>query len=315
MIAALVPAAGRSSRMGQSKLMMTLDGAPLLHRVVTALSRGGADRVVVVVPPADTPDGPPIAAEARRAGADVVIPDTRPADMRMSVELGLARLETDPLPRFVLLAPADAPGIAAELVARLVEIARERPGSIVVPFHDGRRGHPLVLPWSLAVQIPTLPAGVGVNALVARHADSVVEWLSASSDILVDLDTPEDWHQWKLNQHGKDDIDENSDSRHLDQSPPEADTMQVKVRLFALAKERVGRPELQLELAEPATVADLRAALSSRWPDLAPLWSSALIAVDEEYAGDEATITPGSQIAVIPPVSGGTLREGLTIDD
>jgi hypothetical protein len=68
--------------------------------------------------------------------------------------------------------------------------------------------------------------------------------------------------------------------------------MEVIVRLFAMAKERVGRPELRIELAEPATVADLRAALGSRWPEIGPLWSRALIAVDAEYAADDATITP-----------------------
>ena len=91
--------------------------------------------------------------------------------------------------------------------------------------------------------------------------------------------------------------------------------MEVTVRLFAVAKERVGRPELGIELAEPATVADLRAALGSRWPELGPLWSRALIAVDAEYADDDATITPRSQIAVIPPVSGGTGTEDFTIND
>jgi molybdopterin converting factor subunit 1 len=101
--------------------------------------------------------------------------------------------------------------------------------------------------------------------------------------------------------------------------------MEVTVRLFALAKERVGQPELRIDLSAPATVADLRAALSAQWPDLARLWSSALIAVDEEYAGDDATITPRSQLAVIPPVSGGAgtistsrldvLHESFTIDD
>jgi molybdopterin converting factor subunit 1 len=81
--------------------------------------------------------------------------------------------------------------------------------------------------------------------------------------------------------------------------------MHVKVRLFAMAKERVGCPELELELPVTSTVADLRSALRDRLPDLEPLWSRVLIAVDEEYARDDALITAGSQVAVIPPVSGG----------
>ncbi len=81
--------------------------------------------------------------------------------------------------------------------------------------------------------------------------------------------------------------------------------MPMRVRLFAMAKERVGQPEIRIELSSAATVADLRAALCAHSPELGPLWSSALIAVDEEYASDDVPITPGSQLAVIPPVSGG----------
>jgi molybdenum cofactor cytidylyltransferase len=203
MIAAVVPAAGRSVRMGQPKLLMTLGGETLIHCVVTSLRSGGVGRVVVVAPPTSEPEGPAIASEAARSGAEVVVPEIRPTEMRRSVELGLQRLETDSPPQLVLLAPGDSPGVTGELVARLVETALERPGCIVVPFHEGRRGHPLVLPWSLAVQIPTLPARVGVNALVARHGDSIVELPSASPDVLVDLDTPEDWHRWRLRQIGR----------------------------------------------------------------------------------------------------------------
>jgi molybdopterin converting factor subunit 1 len=79
----------------------------------------------------------------------------------------------------------------------------------------------------------------------------------------------------------------------------------VTVRLFALAKEKAGRSELAIELAHGATVADLRTALADRLPALAPLMPSVLIAVDEEYASDGTLISPGSRLAVIPPVSGG----------
>ena len=65
MIAAVVPAAGRSARMGRAKLLLPIDGTTIIARVVTALRRGGADRVIVVAPPADAPEGPAIAAEAR----------------------------------------------------------------------------------------------------------------------------------------------------------------------------------------------------------------------------------------------------------
>jgi molybdopterin converting factor subunit 1 len=82
----------------------------------------------------------------------------------------------------------------------------------------------------------------------------------------------------------------------------------VTVRLFALARQRAGRPELALELAEPATVGDLRRAIVARHPELAPLVPNLLIAVAAEYAGDDTPIPPGAEIAAIPPVSGGVAR-------
>ena len=83
--------------------------------------------------------------------------------------------------------------------------------------------------------------------------------------------------------------------------------MRVVIRLFALAKDRAGRAEVQVELSEPATVADLKRTLALAYPELAPLVPTLMIAVDAEYADDAQVIRPGAEVAAIPPVSvGGT---------
>ena len=61
----------------------------------------------------------------------------------------------------------------------------------------------------------------------------------------------------------------------------------VTVRLFALARQRAGRPEVALDLPEPATVADLEARARRPLPELAPLVPSLMIAVDADYADDD----------------------------
>jgi molybdenum cofactor cytidylyltransferase len=305
MIAAVVPAAGRSARMGRPKLLLTFGGATLIHRVVTALRHGGVGRVIVVAPPSAAPEGPAIAVEAARAGAEVVSPAARPLEMRLSIELGLGALGDAPPPGHVLLGPADSPGITAAVVARLLDVAARRPDCIIVPCHDGRRGHPIILPWDVADEIRDLPPDVGVNALVARHRDRVLELAFPDPNLVVDLDTPQDWERWSRQLTRFHPEPEGPVRESPDQAPQLMDQIQVKVRLFALAKERAGRPELALELPAAPTVADLRAALRAHLPALGPLWMSALIAVDEEYAEDDVPITPGSQLAVIPPVSGG----------
>lgn len=81
--------------------------------------------------------------------------------------------------------------------------------------------------------------------------------------------------------------------------------MRLTLQLFALARERAGRSFLELDVPEAATVAAVKAAAVEACPPLAPLMAHVRIAVNSEYADDSQTIPPGSEVAAIPPVSGG----------
>jgi molybdopterin converting factor small subunit len=186
----------------------------------------------------------------------------------------------------VLLTPGDSPGIRSELVVELLEFAARWPEHIIIPCSDGRRGHPIVLPWVVATEVRSLPAGLGVNELIARHPGDVMELPVSEPKVVADLDTPEDLRRW-----------------HEILGPIPTTH---RVRLFALAKDLAGCPEIDVELPAAPTVADLRVALAACLPALGPLWPKVVIAVDEEYALDHTPISQGSRIAVIPPVSGGT---------
>ena len=313
MIAALIPAAGSSSRMGQPKLLLSFDGQTLIGRLVAALRGGGAAHIVVITPPADAPEGPAIALEARRAGADVVVPPERPASMRASIELGLQSLSRHEAPQSLLLTPGDCPGINAEIVAQLLAYAAKLPERIVIPSYGSRRGHPIVLPWRIAAQIPSLPGDLGVNALVARHGDLVVELEISRPEIIADLDTPDDLQQWLERQNAEARSAQNAGFQSPDSGseirgsvePNASSGFRVSVRLFALAKDRAGCSELAIDLKPGATVRDLRAALALQAPALAPLLPTSFVAINEEYARDDSPIALGSRLAIIPPVSGG----------
>ena len=84
--------------------------------------------------------------------------------------------------------------------------------------------------------------------------------------------------------------------------------MLIELQLFAVARQRAGRPRLTLELPDGSRVADLRRVLAEFHPELAPLVPALMIAVDAEYADDDRLITPGADLAAIPPVSGGWNR-------
>ncbi len=301
MIAAVVAAAGRSTRMGRNKLLLELGGEPVLARVVAALRDGGVERIVVVAPPATATDGPAVAAVARDCGAEVVIPPEQPPEMRDSIELGLAALAAPTPPDRVLIAPADSPGITAALVSRMLAEAALKPESILAPGFNGHRGHPLVLPWDIAETVISLPSGLGLNALVARHSERTVDLPFPGRDAHEDLDTPDDFKRWE---------ERFSQGTGLPASTGVEAGFKVCVRLFAAAKERAGQAEINLDLPAESTVAVLRSQLQKAWPTIEPLVRAAMIAVNEEYATDQTVIRPGARIAVIPPVSGGGNRGG-----
>src|SRR5690606_34510735 len=122
------------------------------------------------------PDDEALRAEAARCGAVVVQPDDPPAEMRISVEHLLQAIEEKRRPRpddGWLLIPADHPLLSPGTLHQLLDAWRESPTQIVLPSFHGRRGHPTLLPWSLAADVPALPANVGINHLVRQHPELV----------------------------------------------------------------------------------------------------------------------------------------------
>lgn len=81
--------------------------------------------------------------------------------------------------------------------------------------------------------------------------------------------------------------------------------MKVAVKLFAAGRELAGASEAVVEVGAAPRVGDVRRALAEQCVALAPLASRSLMAVNAEYAEDATLVSPGDEVALIPPVSGG----------
>ncbi len=82
--------------------------------------------------------------------------------------------------------------------------------------------------------------------------------------------------------------------------------MKVKVRFFALHRDIVGSPELELELPDGTTLGQLWARLGEQYPALVPATRSIMYARNESYASPDTVLQDGDEAAFIPPVSGGS---------
>lgn len=81
--------------------------------------------------------------------------------------------------------------------------------------------------------------------------------------------------------------------------------MNVKVQLFARARDLAGASSVEVEIADEATVSALREALTAARPALAAIADSLHVAVNGDYAADSLMIPPRAEVACFPPVSGG----------
>ena len=81
--------------------------------------------------------------------------------------------------------------------------------------------------------------------------------------------------------------------------------MTVRVKFFALARDRFGTAEASLDLADGSTVAAARDALASAYPQSADVLPRAAIAVNRAYSRPGDVLGDGDELAVLPPVSGG----------
>jgi len=186
-IAAIVTAAGRSSRMGRPKALLDYRGQSFVARIAGELLACGVRPVVVVGAAGDRE----LATAAARAGARYAVNPDPDRGMLSSVLAGFEALAEDRLIAF-LLWPVDYPAVRRETVAAILEAYRRARCEIVVPVHAGHRGHPVLFDRTTFADLRAAPMEVGARAVVRAHAAGRVEVEVADPAIHDDIDTPED---------------------------------------------------------------------------------------------------------------------------
>jgi molybdenum cofactor cytidylyltransferase len=186
-VAAVILAAGRSTRMGgPNKLLAELAGKPLVRTVTEQALASGASGVIVVTGHQ--------AGEVEKALAGLKVKFVRNPDfaagLASSVRTGIAAVPANADGAVVCL--GDMPLIDARLIDRLIEaFAPDRGELIAVPVSDGRRGNPVLWSRRFFTELMALDGDIGARHLIARHAEAVAEVPVEGHGAFLDIDTPE----------------------------------------------------------------------------------------------------------------------------
>ena len=186
-VGALVLAAGQSRRMGAlNKLLIEVDGEPMVRRVAAAALASRARPVIVVT-----------GHEAERiraalVGFDVVFvhnPDYAEG-MSTSLDCGLQAL--DPVLDGAVICLGDMPRTSAVLIDRLIAGFSPLEGrNVGVPTYRGKRGNPVLWAARYFGEMRRLSGDVGARHLIGDHADAVYEIESPDHSVTIDVNTPE----------------------------------------------------------------------------------------------------------------------------
>jgi molybdenum cofactor cytidylyltransferase len=186
-IAAVILAAGRSTRMGgPNKLLAELGGKPLV-RIVTEQALASKAQSVTVVTGHQ-------AEQVEKALQGLKVTFVRNPDfaggLASSVKAGIAAVPGKADGAVVCL--GDMPLISAHLIDGLIEaFAPDRGNLIVVPVSDGQRGNPVLWSRRFFNELMTLDGDIGARHLIAKHSEAVAEVAVEGHGAFLDIDTPQ----------------------------------------------------------------------------------------------------------------------------
>jgi molybdenum cofactor cytidylyltransferase len=194
MIPGIILAAGRSTRMGESKALLPTEsgrqGPTFLTHIATTLLDGGAIDLVVVTRADDRAVHRAIDALGTRARCVI---NAHPDDGQLSSLLAGLDAVDRPGVHGIIVTPVDVPFVRATTVRALLATGQSEHATIVRPTHHGRHGHPVLFMRRVFDELRHAERSVGAKAVVRAHAHDLIDLEVDDPGVLHDIDSPEDY--------------------------------------------------------------------------------------------------------------------------
>jgi molybdenum cofactor cytidylyltransferase len=192
MISAIVLAAGLSTRMGQPKMLLPWGRKTVLEQVVDTLLDSEI-RDIVVVAGAHYQEFKSLLTQP---GVKVVFnPVFENGEMTCSLQKGLSFLSENASEVMVVL--GDQPFLTVQTAKKLINASARSHKKIIMPSINGRRGHPWIINHILWQEIASLKSPENMRDFFNKHNDEIEYVLVEDGGILKDMDTREDYEQYK----------------------------------------------------------------------------------------------------------------------
>ena len=191
MIVAVVLSAGESSRMGRPKALLPIEGQTFIEKIVGALKQSGIERIVVVL----GFNADEMRRQVEHLPVDIIVNADYKLGQLSSLHAAIRHLQKAGDCDGMLVHLVDHPYIDPQLVRVMVQRFAESKPMIIVPRHQGKRGHPVLFSRALFGELLAAPLDQGAKTVVNAHRDETVEIDTEDVGITLDIDTPELYRQ------------------------------------------------------------------------------------------------------------------------
>ncbi|HXY50646.1 MAG TPA: NTP transferase domain-containing protein [Terriglobales bacterium] len=186
---AVILAAGISTRMGEVKQLLQVDGRPLLQHVLDHVRASEISEIILVLGHA---------ADAIRRELDLepiklVVNEDYRGGMGCSLKAGLSAV--DPQAKAAIVVLADQPFVRPFTLDRLIREHARSGAQIVIPTYHGFRGNPVLLDRRVFPEVMGIGGDVGCRAIFGDHAEGIVKVPVEDVGILLDIDRPGDYEK------------------------------------------------------------------------------------------------------------------------
>jgi molybdenum cofactor cytidylyltransferase len=191
-IAAVVLAAGLSTRMGKPKMTLPWGKSTIIGTVVSTLEAARLKQIFVVT------GGLSREIEQALSGLSsqfVSNPMYENGEMLYSIQIGLAVLPSRIQAALVVL--GDQPQMQIDVVQSVIKVFQNGQANLIIPSFQMRRGHPWLVGRSLWPGILALKPPATMRDFVREHANSIHYLDVSTSTILADVDTPDDYERFR----------------------------------------------------------------------------------------------------------------------